>query len=457
MKKNHSTVATDMTVGSPLRHILVFALPLLLGNVLQQLYNMVDSVVVGRFVSDAALAAVGIGFPVIFLLTSFLMGLGMGATVIVAQYYGYGDMDTVRRTVGTIYSFLLASAIPIMALGILLAGPMLRLLQVPEEAFSLTYTYVVIILAGILGTMGYNCNSGILQGLGNSRTPLLFLAVSCVINIALDLIFVIVFHLGVAGVALATVIAQVCSWIFGIFYINKSYPDLHISLFSWTFDKQIFMRVLKLGAPIGLQQALFSIGILAMQRLVNSYGTDFVAGYNGANKLDTFAFMPIQSFASAATTFVGQNIGAGKPHRVREGTRATMLLSCGASVLATAFLLPLGPQLMHLFSDSPDVINAGMAYLNRIMPFYWMLAMMFTFNSVMRGAGEMMVPMISSLSGLWLARVPAAYLLASHFGRASIFLCYAVGWVPGILIAGTFYLTGRWKRKAIVPLGPSEE
>ena len=194
-----------------------------------------------------------------------------------------------------------------------------------------------------------------------------------------------------------------------------------------------------------------------MQRLVNSYGTDFVAGYNGANKLDTFAFMPIQSFASAATTFVGQNIGAGKPHRVREGTRATMLLSCGASVLATAFLLPLGPQLMHLFSDSPDVINAGMAYLNRIMPFYWMLAMMFTFNSVMRGAGEMMVPMISSLSGLWLARVPAAYLLASHFGRDSIFLCYAVGWVPGILIAGTFYLTGRWKRKAIVPLGPSEE
>ncbi len=456
-KERRSSAAIDMTVGSPIRHILVFALPLLLGNVLQQLYNMVDSVVVGQYVSDAALAAVGTGFPVIFLLTSFLMGLGIGASVIVSQYYGYGDMETVKRMVGTIYTALMVAAVPLTVLGILVTGPVLRLLQVPADALPLARTYVIIILAGILGTMGYNCNSGILQGLGNSRTPLLFLAISCVINIVLDLLFVIVFDWGVAGVALATVIAQAFSWVFGIFYINRHHPDLHINPFSWIFDKGLFARVLKLGAPIGLQQALFSIGVLTLQRLVNSYGTDFAAGFNGANKLDTFAFMPIQSFASAATTFVGQNIGAGKLHRVREGTRATIIVSCAASLLATAFLLPLGPQMMQLFSSSPGVIDAGMAYLNRIMPFYWMLAVMFTFNSVMRGAGEMVVPMISSLAGLWLARVPAAYLLAHWFGRDNIYFCYAIGWIPGILIAGLFYFTGRWKRKAVVPQQPQNE
>ena len=450
MAKNRAT-ATDMTVGSPARHLLLFSLPLLLGNMLQQLYNMVDSVVVGRYVSDAALAAVGTGFPVIFLLTSLLNGFSMGATVIIAQYYGYGDMATVKRTIGTIYTFLMVAAIPLTLLGVFLAAPLLQLLQVPADAFPMARTYVVIIFAGIIGTLGYNLNAGILQGLGNSRTPLLFLSISCVINIVLDLVFVLVFHMGVAGVALATIIAQICSWVFGIFYINRAHPELHISLFSRIFDRQLFSRVVRLGAPIGLQQALFSIGVLAMQRLVNSYGTDFVAGYNGANKLDTFAFMPIQSFATAATTFVGQNIGAGQTQRVRQGTRATLLLSCAFSLAATALLIPLGPAFMRLFSDSPGVIDAGMAYLYRIMPFYWMLAIMFTFNSVMRGAGEMMVPMISSLLSLWLARVPAAYLLAGAFGRDNMFFCYALGWLPGILIAGGYYLSGRWKRKAVVP------
>lgn len=448
--KNRSA-AIDMTIGSPTRHILMFALPLLLGNVLQQLYNMVDSIVVGRFVSDAALAAVGTGFPVIFLLTSFLMGIGMGATIIISQYYGYGDMKTVRRTINTIYTFLMVGAIPLMVAGVLLARPLLLLLDIPQDAYPLASTYVVIIMAGILGTLGYNVNSGILQGLGNSRTPLLFLAIACVINIVLDLLFVIAFHMGVAGVALATVIAQFCSWIFGIIYINKKHPDLHINPFSRVFDRQIFASVLKLGAPIGLQQALFSLGVLALQRLVNSFGTDFVAGFNGANKLDTFAFMPIQSFATACTTYVGQNIGANRLDRVRQGTRATLLLSVCASLLAAAFLLPLGPQFMRLFSESPAVVDAGMAYLNRIMPFYWLLAILFTFNSVMRGAGEIMVPMLSSLISLWLARIPVAYLLAEYLGKDNIYFCYAIGWVPGIIIAGSFYLTGRWKRKAVVP------
>lgn len=274
---------------------------------------------------------------------------------------------------------------------------------------------MVIVLGGLIGSLGYNANSGILQGLGDSKTPLLFLVIACIINIVLDLLFVVVFHWGVAGVAIATIIAQAFSWIFGIFYINKKYPQIHIHPFCFKFDKALFGQIVKLGVPAGVQQALFSFGVMAMQRLINSYGSAFMAGFNGANKLDTFAFMPIQSFATAATTFVGQNIGANRPERVHKGTVATLWMSCGFSVLVAVLLLPTGRFCMRLFSTEPAVIESGFAYLARILPFYWMLAIMFVLSSIMRGAGEMMVPMISSLAALWLARVPAAYLLAAFF------------------------------------------
>ncbi len=202
--------------------------------------------------------------------------------------------------------------------------------------------------------------------------------------------------------------------------------------------------------PAGVQQALFSFGVMAMQRLINSYGSAFMAGFNGANKLDTFAFMPIQSFATAATTFVGQNIGANRPERVHKGTVATLWMSCGFSVLVAALLLPTGRFCMRLFSTEPAVIESGFAYLARILPFYWMLAIMFVLSSIMRGAGEMMVPMISSLAALWLARVPAAYLLAHFFGPMNIHFCYAIGWALGLAICVPYYFSGRWKEKSIV-------
>ena len=216
------------------------------------------------------------------------------------------------------------------------------------------------------------------------------------------------------------------------------------------FDKALFGQIVKLGVPAGVQQALFSFGVMAMQRLINSYGSAFMAGFNGANKLDTFAFMPIQSFATAATTFVGQNIGANRPERVHKGTVATLWMSCGFSVLVAALLLPTGRFCMRLFSTEPAVIESGFAYLARILPFYWMLAIMFVLSSIMRGAGEMMVPMISSLAALWLARVPAAYLLAHFFGPMNIHFCYAIGWALGLAICVPYYFSGRWKEKSIV-------
>ncbi|SMC57613.1 MATE family efflux transporter [Papillibacter cinnamivorans] len=453
------TGMVNMTEGSPSRLIFFFALPLLAGNMLQQLYNMVDSMVVGNYVGDTALAAVGTGFPIIFMLSALFMGMGMGATVVISQYYGANDLPQVKKTVDTIYGALLLGVVPVSLLGVLIAAPALSLLNVPGDTFHQAYLYVVIIFGGLIGSLGYNINAGILQGLGDSRSPLLFLVVACGLNIVLDLLFVIVFGWGVVGVAVATVLAQASSWIFGIVHINRTYPEIRIRPFRIQMDFPIFRKILRIGIPSGLQYALFSVGIMALQALVNSYGSDFMAGFNGANKLDTFAFMPIQSFATAATTYVGQNMGANRPERVRRGTLDALLMACGFSLAAAALLIPFGPWFMRLFSQNPAVIAAGMAYLNRVVPFFSVLAVMFILNSVMRGAGETVIPLVGTLVSLLLVRVPAAYLVNWYFGRDNMFFCYILGWLPGLAVTGSYYLTGRWRRHVLVgrPAPKAEE
>lgn len=444
------TKTTDMTTGHPTKLILLFAMPLLVGNFLQQLYNMVDSLVVGRFVGTTALAAVGTAFPVVFLLASLFMGLGLGAMVMVSQFYGAGDTEKLRATVDTIYTALIVGTIPLSLLGMALSGPIITVLGVPADVLPEFRVYLLWMLGGLIGNLGYNVNSGILQGLGDSKTPLLFLAIACALNIVLDLLFVVSFGWGVMGVAAATIIAQTFSWIFGIVYINKKFPGLHIHPFCFRFDKALFAKIIKLGLPIGVQQALFSIGVMAMLRLVNASGSDFVAGYNVANKIDAIAFMPIQSFSTAATTFVGQNIGANKLDRVKKGAHSALLLSILVSVSIAICLLFTGRFWMSLFSTSPAVIDSGMAYLVRILPFYWMLAIMFILNGIMRGAGETTIPLLSSILSLWLARVPAAYLLAHFFGANNMHYCFAIGWVLGLAICVPYYLGGRWKNKSVI-------
>ena len=442
---------TDMTYGNPYKLIFLFSVPLLIGNIFQQLYNMVDSIVVGNFVGEKALAAVGTGFPIIFLMSSLFIGISTGATVMVSQFYGARDIKRVNDTVNTIYTAMIIGVIPLSLLGVFLSEPLLRLIQVPDDGtLEMAKIYMIVIFIGIVGNLGFNINSGILQGLGDSRTSLIFLLIAAIINTVLDLVFVLVFHWDVMGVALATIIAQIFSWVFGIWFINRRYSEIHIRLFGFHFDKALFKQAMKLGIPSGIQQALFSVGSLVMQSLVNSFGSAFMAGFNGANKIDTFAFMPIQSFTNAVTTYTGQNIGAGNHERVRKGLRAGMALSVGTSILMCILVYPLSAFMMRMFSQNQEVIDAGVAYLHELMPFYALLAISFCFNSVMRGAGEMIVPMISSLFALWLVRVPSAYLLAHFFGGEMIYYSYVIGWVVGILISGLYYATGRWKNKSIV-------
>ena len=305
----------NMTEGSALRHIVWFTLPLLAGNFLQQFYNMVDSWVVGNYVSDAALAAVGVGFPVIFLFTSLFSGIATGGTVVIAQAFGAWKPERVRHAIDSLYTAFVRSILPITIIALLLVSPLMTVLRVDPAAWAETRTYLLVVCAGLIGNIGYNLNAGILNGVGNSSTTLLFLMVSTVLNILLDLLLVLAFSMGVLGVALGTVIAQACSWLFGIWYINRNYPQLAIHPFSGFFDRKLFAEIIRIGLPSGIQMSLVALGAMFVLSKVNSFGKAFTAGFNVGNKLDTLAFLPTQSMAAAVISFVGQNMGAGREDR----------------------------------------------------------------------------------------------------------------------------------------------
>lgn len=435
----------NMTEGSPTGHIFYFALPLLAGSFLQQFYNMVDSWVVGNFVGDGALAAVGVGAPVIFLFSSLFMGVSNGGTVVIAQFFGANKPDRVRDAIDTVYTAFVCGAVPLSIIAVLLVKPLLFALRVEDAAYAEAFTYLMVVCAGLVGTIGYNLNSGILRGLGNSQTTLLFLAISTVLNIVLDLAFVLVFHWGVFGAALATILAQAASWLFGLSYINRAYPDYAIRPFCFRFERELFREIMRIGLPSGLHMSLVALGSMVVMSKINSFGEEYTAAYNVGSKLDSMAFLPIQSLASAVVAYVGQNMGAKKMDRVRKGVRIT-LVSSVAWAICMLVLIPLGPTLIGFFSDTPAVIEAGARYLQCIMPFYLLFSMMFCLNNAMQGAGDSMFSMINAILSLILVRVPMVYFLANRFGPDYMYYGIGIGWVVGCILSIVYYLSGRWKR-----------
>lgn len=436
-----------MTAGSPLRHIALFTLPLLAGNFLQQFYNMVDSWVVGNYVSDAALAAVGVGFPVIFLFTSLFSGIATGGTVVIAQSFGAGKPERVRSAIDSLYTAFIRSILPITAAALLLVGPLMTVLRVDPAAWAETRTYLLVVGAGLIGNIGYNLNAGILNGVGNSSTTLLFLMVSTVLNILLDLTLVLAVPLGVLGVALGTVIAQACSWLFGIWYINRNYPQLAIHPFSGVFDRKLFWEIIRIGLPSGIQMSLVALGSMCVLSRVNSFGKAYTAGFNVGNKLDTLAFLPTQSMAAAVISFVGQNLGAGREDRARQGVRITVTLAVVWTVLSSAAVVWLSDPLSRIFSPDPAVIAASARYLQCVMPPYVLFSTLFVLNSAMRGAGDSVYPMVNVVASVILLRVPFLYLLADRFGPDYMYWSYGIGWAVACALSVYHYVSGKWRGK----------
>ena len=436
----------DMTDGPIMRNILLFALPLVLGNILQQLYTTVDTLVIGAFCGTTSLAAVGTSAQPVEVVLCVFLGLGTGTSILISQYIGAGNRNKTLEICRTSVAFVWVCGIAVGGLGMLAAPAILRLMQVPEDTLPLATLYVRIVLAGSLGNIGYNMNAGILRGMGNSTASLAFLLVSCVVNIALDVTMVAGFGMDVAGAALATSAAMFFSWGFSIRYIRKHYPELSFPLFTLRISREHIRAILRIGLPIGLNNSLYSLGHMAMQTLVNSQGSIFMAGQAVAGRITGMANIAVSGMSSAATTFSGQNYGAGRYDRLRRG-RWVIPASAGAITLTSCLLFLAGrTPLLRLFSSDPQVLFYANRYVSVQLLSLWMFSVFNTMLCLVNGAGLVRYTTIVNLLMLWAIRIPSAYAIRTFFDGTWIMLCFPISFLFGMLCMTGYNLFSReWR------------
>lgn len=440
----------DLSVGKESKLIFQFAMPMLIGNVFQLMYNVVDSAVVGRFIGKEALAAVGSSFPILFALLSLVIGVAVGSTIVIAQYFGAKDMENVKRSIDTLYIFIFFASIAISIIGITFSEQIFWLIKLPEDVVPIAEKYFDIYLLGTLFFFGFNAISAVLRGLGDSKTPLYFLVIATILNIVLDLVFVIGFKWGVSGVAMATIISQFIALLLAVLYLNRYHEVINLRWRRLQWDYRIFVKGLKIGSPIGFQQAFVALGMMAMYWLVNRFGTDTTAAYSVAFRVDSFASMPAMNFANALSTFVGQNLGANKPERIRKGLISTLYMTAAISIAVSLIAILFGEQIMRLFTSDEEVIAIGKSYLQIVTGFYIVFSTMFVVGAIMRGAGDTFIPMIITFFALWIIRIPVCYFLSEKMGYTGIWWGIPIAWLVGLAFSFLYYSTGRWKRKAII-------
>ena len=441
--------AQDMTVGRPLMNLAAFSIPLLIGNLAQQMYNTVDSIIVGKYVGDSALAAVGAAGPILNLMLLLFMGISTGAGILVAQYFGARKKEELSKAVGTCLTLTLIASAIIMVVGPLITRPLMTLLGTPPDVYDMAVDYLVIICVGIVGGGYYNIVSGILRGMGDSVTPLLFLIVACVLNIFLDIVFVANFKMAAAGVALATVVAQAISAVLCIWRLLRMTDVVHITRRTLIPDGLMTRETVRLGLPSGLTQAIFSMAAIVVQALTNTFGTNVIACSIVVMRVDGFAMMPNFTFGMAMTTFVGQNVGARRLDRVREGVREGLRAGLIIAAVLVALILIFGEGLMRMFTNTEEVIRLGVHMMQILAVGYIAMAVTQSLSGVMRGAGDTMTPMWISLITTVVIRTPIAYLLAYLTGSPdSLFISLLISWVMGAVMTSVCYRRGRWKEKA---------
>ncbi len=440
----------DLTLGKEWKIILAFALPMLVGNLFQQLYNIVDSIIVGNFIGKEALAAVGASFPIVFTLISLIIGVASGGTIVIAQYFGAKDYDKVRRAIETVYIFMAVAAIGLTIIGVPLVESIFRLIRLPEKIMPEATTYLSIYLLGLISFFGFNSTAAILRGLGDSKTPLYFLMISTFFNISFDLLFIVVFDWGIAGAAWATVISQTGAFLTAALYLNRYHHLINYKFRSFRFDWDIFRHSIRIGLPTGFQHTFVSLGMLAIVSIVNGFGTNVIAAYSAAVRIDSLAILPAMNFSAALSTFVGQNLGARKTERVQRGLISTLVMSSIVSVSVTILVIGLKNFLMGLFTDDAAVIGIGSEYLVIVSSFYLLITTLFSLNGVMRGAGDTLIPMFLTLMSLWLIRIPSAWMLSRQFAETGIWWSVPLGWGFGAIMSFMYYRSGRWKTKTVV-------
>lgn len=447
----------DMTVGTPWKSIVAFSIPMLIGNIAQQLYNTVDSIVVGRYVGDNALAAVGSASPLLNLLLVLFIGISVGAGIMVSQYFGAKLREELSRTIGCCITLTALASVLIMVCTPPLLRPMLKMLNTPDSIIDWCNSYLTIMMLGIAGMAYYNILSGILRGMGDSASALVYLLVATVLNIVLDLLFVAAFDMGVSGVALATVIAQAVSAVLCLFKLMRMSDTFDFGLSYLKLKKKYAFTIVRLGLPSGMTQAILSSAMIIVQSLTNSFGEMLIAANVIIMRVDGFAMMPNFSFGTAMTTYAGQNVGAGKYDRVTKGAKQGTAIAMGVSTLITLVILIFGKYLMGIFTETAELVDLSMRMMRILAVGYIAMAVTQSLSGVMRGAGDTMTPMWISLTTTIVIRVPLVYGISYltrtaelPYGRKEcIFISLLISWLMGAILTTIFYRKGKWKEKAI--------
>jgi len=396
------------------------------------------------------LASVGASFPIIFTIIALVIGIGSGASVVISQYYGAKDEDNVRKAVDTLNIFLLITGVAISVVGILISRWIFALLQLPNELLESAMTYLNIYLMGMLVFFGFNSITSILRGVGDSKNPLYYLIIATFLNIGLDLLFILKFNWGIAGAAWASVIAQAAAFIIAVIHVNKRHSVIRLAIVGITFDWEIFKQSVRIGLPTGIQHTFVALGMMALMGIVNTFGTNVIAGFTGASRIDSLAAIPAMTLSVALSVFVGQNIGAKKVERIYKGLRVALIFASVISVVMSIVAIFWSVPLMKLFSNDAAVIAVGREYLITVSLFYLLFSTMFVFNGLLRGAGATLIPMFITLFSLWLVRIPLAVFLSKYMGEQGIWWAIPIAWFFGALGAFVYFRTGKWKNKGVV-------
>lgn len=438
-------VIEPMTSGSIGKRMMFFALPLLLGNLFQQLYNTVDSLIVGNFLGSSALAAVSSSGSLIFMLIGFLSGISAGAGVVISQYFRAEDVPNIQRAVHTTVAFGIAAGLLMTIVGILLSPQILAWMGTPESVMPESISYLQIYFSGSLGFVLYNVFVGILQAVGDSQHPLYYLMASSVINLVLDILFIGFFHTGVSGAALATVISQVFSAILCFVQLLRTKESYQLRLSSIRFDLPMLGRIIRIGLPSGIQNSIIAFANVVVQSYINAFGEMAMAGYGAYTKIEGFAFLPINSFTMAMTTFVGQNLGAGQTERTRKRARFGILVTVVMAELIGVIVMLFAPQLIAAFDSTPAVVQFGVEKARTAALFYCLLAYSHSVASVIRGAGKAVVSMLIMMTFWCVVRV--AFLAVSIPFTHSVLMVYAVyplTWALSSVAFFFYYRRANW-------------
>ena len=452
VKKLISRHDLDMTTGNVYGLLVRFAVPLLLGNLFQQLYNTVDAWVVGNYVSKEAFSAVGTVGPIINTLIGFFMGLSAGAGVVISQYYGAKQEDRVRDTVHTALVMTAILGVAFTLLGVWMTPFMLRFMKTPAEVFPEAQRYLTIYFSGIFGLMLYNMGAGILRAVGDSQRPFYFLVLSTSLNIVLDLTFVLAFRMGVEGVAYATILAQGISAVLVLVLLMRAKNCCRVSLRALRLNLLSLKKIMKVGIPTAVQMAVTAFSNVFVQSYINFFGADCMGGWTAYAKIDAFLFMPMQSVALGVTTFVGQNLGNNDAKRAREGIRASLRIALVCSLVLMVPVMLLAPQLVRFFNDTPEVIRYGTLFLRLITPFYILNGINQTMRGALRGAGDSLNPTIIMLFSFVLFRQIYLYCM-THFivnSEIAVAFGYPAGWLMCTVLTVLYYRRAHWEKHRLV-------